>query len=300
MSPTEGDSARQAYYEYATTVAAAGGATLVPYETAAAESTQYALDLTQYVESFLTPTPFGPLPFPGTRLTDEELAERGWPRILESGERNEDYHTTAIWLDKAYVDAEIFSQYQALFELLAFREGPPGEDFEAKLSELMITDGPDSDLLDDVVQSDINNRALADCDYQGLLNNVNSLRQSGGYVSFGPDGYGRTLGWEWGNRTPVLEVYSDRAIGYQVGQSVFVMLDTVLINANGTVNSLSVDFETRAVFDGRVLETWYANWDPTRSDSNAMMVWQDDGLGWRALKFGSPYCIGYYPGTIRK
>ncbi|HRE26237.1 MAG TPA: hypothetical protein PK954_06365, partial [Anaerolineales bacterium] len=128
-APTAEEATRRAVYaELATEVARGGQRTLEPYETLWARETSIYVEQTQFVESLFTPTPFGPLPFPGTRLTDEELAERGWSRMTDDGQRNEDYHPTAIWLDKAYVDAEIFSQYQALFELLAFRDGPPGED----------------------------------------------------------------------------------------------------------------------------------------------------------------------------
>ena len=291
---------RASYAERATQAVRDGQPTLEPYETIWARETSFYVERTQVAESLFTPTPFGALPFPGTRLTDEELAERGWPRMGPGGIRNEDYHTTAFWLDKEYVDAEIFSKYEALFDLLAFRDGPPGDDFEARLGELMMPDEQGTKFLSSVIDQDVDNQALANCTYGSTLSNVKALFKQGLYVSFEPEQVGRTMGWEWGNRLPLLEVLVDKVIAYQVGQDYIVLLNTVLVNPNGVVNSLSVHYQTRKVFDKTAIRAWYANLDPTRSDANAMMVWQPTVGQWRAFVFGSPYCEGQYPGTIQK
>lgn len=164
----------------------------------------------------------------------------------------------------------------------------------------MVPNGQDAHLLNSALSEDVDNRLLADCTYESTIKNVMGLVESGKYVTFEPEQAGRRMGWEWGNRIPLLEVLTDKAIAFQVGNNYVVLLDTVLVNPNGVVNSLSVHFQSRSTANQRTIGTWYENLDPTRSDANAMMVWQPDVEEWRAFVFGSPYCEGYYPATIQK
>ena len=295
------DPNRQAYEEYATQVAAGGGMTLVPYDTAVSVETAYQLELTSYAESLFTPTPFGPLPFPGTRLTDEELAERGWPRIGAGGVRNEDYHTTAIWLDKEYVDAEIFSKYQALFDLLAFRDGPPGEDFAARLAELMVPDVSEESILNATLQENFRDRALASCTMSAVEDGVNTLRQAGAYVRVLKAPFDFQIVWEYVEDQPApLGTYTDKAIAFQVGDYYAVLLRTGLQDParTRTMNGLTFDLEKVALANSRVMQRWVAPYQVTHSNETVMAIWLSEINDWRILKYDSPYCGDFFPKSL--
>ncbi len=273
----------------------------MPYETAVSVETAYQLELTSYAESLYTPTPFGPLPFPGTRLTDEELAERGWPRIGPGGIRNEDYHTTAIWLDKAYVDAEIFSKYQALFDLLAFRDGPPGDDFETRLGELMVPDEIEGSVLNAALQDNFRDRGLMSCTMSAINDGVNAVRQAGAYVRVLKAAFDYQIVWQYVEDQPAsFGTYTDKALAFQVGNDYAVLLRTGLQDPAKTrsMNGLTFDLEKVAIATGRVMQRWVAPYQVTHSNETVMVVWLSEINDWRIFKYDSPYCADYFPKSL--
>ena len=302
--PTAEEATRRAVYEaQATSVAAGGQTTLEPYETIWARETAIYAERTQYYENQYTPTPFGPIPFPGTRLTDEELAERGWPRMLEDGQRNSDFRTSAIWLDKAYVDAEIFSQYQALFELLAFRDGPPGDDFEARLRELMLPSEPEGSGLDGLVAESYRDGDLASCTYSAVTESVLSLRDAGAYVRVPDDLLGFSMIWQYVEDQPApIGAYTDKAITFSVNEYFIVFLRVVLQHPERpeTLEGLNLNFQTVAVQTGEVMQEWVSTYNVTTANESFVAVWSPETGNWRLLKYESPYCSDYYPASIRK
>lgn len=307
VPPTETvDPNRQAYDKYATQVAAAGGMTLVPYETAVSVETAYQLELTSYAESLFTPTPFGPLPFPGTRLTDEELAQRGWPRIGPGGIRNEDYHTTAIWLDKNYVDAEIFSKYQALFDLLAFRDGPPGEDFEAKLGELMLADDVSKELDEESVSQLRFGETLKSCSREAIVNNVGALTKMGLYLQMDSskwyatgDLFWRAYQYDFPQHREIGAFTTARLNAFQVGK---YFLTEVEVDYPGSVSEQFpvVKFMLRAVGSENVVKEWQNDYSPERDGAHAIFIWTPEREDWYVFRLGSVYCEDYFKTAVQR
>ncbi len=300
---TEIDATLRADYAAYATERAKVGASVVPYETEAYYRTAAVVDMTRQADLLLTPTPFGPLPFPGTRLTDEELAERGWSRIESDGRRNTDYHATAIWLDKAYVDAEIFSQYQALFELLAFRDGPPGDDFEARLRELMLPSEPEGSGLDGLVAESYRDGDLVSCTYSAVTESVLSLRDAGAYVRVPDDLLGYSMIWQYVEDQPApIGAYTDKAITFNVNEYFIVFLRVVLQHPERpeTFEGLNLNFQTVAIQTGKVMQEWVSTYNVTTANESFVAVWSPETGNWRLLKYESPYCSDYYPASIRK
>lgn len=292
---------RASYAERATQAVRDGQPTLEPYETIWARETSFQLERTQFAESLFTPTPFGALPFPGTRLTDEELAERGWPRMGPGGIRNEDYHTTAFWLDKEYVDAEIFSKYEALFDLLAFRDGPPGEDFEARLGELMIVDKAYYSEVSATLSENRDFANLASCGFDALLKNVLALEDEGAYLTYDWVLANTKLVWDYGDplQSPPT-ILTDKLTAFEANTIYFTgfRMQGAPPDAN---ESATIRFTIKSVATGAPVGSWLATYDPfidTRYD--AAVVWVSEAQSWKFLSLGSQFCDSVYPDIITK
>lgn len=297
---------RASYAERATQAVRDGQPTLEPYETIWARETSFQLERTRFAESLFTPTPFGALPFPGTRLTDEELAERGWPRMGPGGIRNEDYHTTAFWLDKEYVDAEIFSKYEALFDLLAFRDGPPGEDFEARLGELMLANEPPTVPDAEVIKQLRFGETLESCSREVIARNIAALKETGRYLQMDSsnwystqDLFWRAFQYDFPLHREIGAFTTERLTAFQIGDYFLAELE---VDYPGSVSEQFpvVDFTLRALPSGNNVKQWQDDFSPESNGAHAVFIWTPESGEWYVFRIGSVYCDDYFQTAVHR
>ncbi len=155
--------------------------------------------------------------------------------------------------------------------------------------------------LNAAVVSFFTNRELSACNYEATRKNVMSFAEAGGYVRVLPDRLGRLLFWRYIEEASApRQDFEDRVIVFDVAGSYYVPLTVLYRNTTSpdSWNTMTVQFEARAVSDDRVMYSWQTGYNAVGSSASFVAVWPAGGDNWRVYLFASPYCQGYYPETV--